>query len=53
MYTNDVKLQFKKIGKWEKIDGLWLDSWTGVDGELKDPAYQKVSERIVSLLTKN
>ena len=53
MYTNDVKLQFKKIGKWEKRDGLWVDSRTGSNGELKDPACKKVSELIVSLLTNN
>ncbi|GMN46111.1 hypothetical protein TIFTF001_015286 [Ficus carica] len=30
--------KFKKNGKWEKRDGLWLDSRTSSDGELKDPA---------------
>ena len=49
MYTNDVILQFKKTGKWEKRDGLWL----GVGGELKDPACKNISELIVSLLTNN
>ncbi|GMN54068.1 hypothetical protein TIFTF001_023199 [Ficus carica] len=29
--------KFKQTGKWEKRDGLWLDSRTGSDGELEDP----------------
>ena len=53
MFTNDVILQFKKTRKWEKRDGLWLDSRTSANGELKDPACKKVSELIVSLLTNN
>ncbi|GMN70129.1 hypothetical protein TIFTF001_039172 [Ficus carica] len=39
---------FKKTEKSEKRDGLWLDSQTGSDGELKDPACKKVSELIES-----
>ncbi|GMN59320.1 hypothetical protein TIFTF001_028413 [Ficus carica] len=42
------RIEFKKTGKWEKRDGLWLDSRTGSDGELKDPACQKVNELIES-----
>ena len=53
MYTNDIKLQFKKTGKWEKRDGLWLDLRTSLDGELNDLACKKVSELIVSLLINN
>ncbi|GMN68456.1 hypothetical protein TIFTF001_037515 [Ficus carica] len=34
--------KFKETGKWEKRDGLWLDSRTGSDGELKDPSCQKM-----------
>ncbi|GMN63753.1 hypothetical protein TIFTF001_032825 [Ficus carica] len=37
---------FKKTGKWERRDGLWLEQQTGEDGELKDPACKKVSELI-------
>ncbi|GMN68514.1 hypothetical protein TIFTF001_037571 [Ficus carica] len=33
---------FKKTGKWEKRDGLWLEQQTISDGELKDPACQKM-----------
>ena len=53
MYSNDLILQFKKTGKWEKRDALWLEQQTGEDGELKDPACKNISERIVSLLTNN
>ena len=53
IYTNNVQLQFKKTGKWEKRDCLWLEQQIGLDGELKDPACKKVSELIVSLLTNN
>ncbi|GMN28418.1 hypothetical protein TIFTF001_002033 [Ficus carica] len=42
---------FKKNGKWEKRDGLWLDQQTGADGELKDPACKKVSELIMEYNT--
>ncbi|GMN64068.1 hypothetical protein TIFTF001_033135 [Ficus carica] len=42
---------FKKNGKWEKRDGLWLDSWTDSDGELKDLACKKVRELIVEYNT--
>ncbi|GMN45000.1 hypothetical protein TIFTF001_014192 [Ficus carica] len=38
--------KFKKTGKWEKRDGLWLELQTSEDGELKDPACKKVSELI-------
>ncbi|GMN60973.1 hypothetical protein TIFTF001_030046 [Ficus carica] len=51
MYTNDVKLQFKKTEKWDKRDGLWLDQQTGEDGELKDPACKKVNELIMEYNT--
>ncbi|GMN65563.1 hypothetical protein TIFTF001_034635 [Ficus carica] len=51
IYTNDVKLQFKKIEKWERRDGLWLEQQTGADGELKDPACKKVSELIMEYNT--
>ncbi|GMN26066.1 hypothetical protein TIFTF001_043958 [Ficus carica] len=37
---------FKETRKWEKRDGLWLESRTGKDGELKDPSYRKVGELI-------
>ncbi|GMN66146.1 hypothetical protein TIFTF001_035206 [Ficus carica] len=33
---------FKKIEKWERRDGLWLEQQTGTDGELKDPACKKM-----------
>ena len=46
-------MQFKKTGKWERRDGLWLEQQMGLDGELKDPACKKASELIVSLLTNN
>ncbi|GMN49188.1 hypothetical protein TIFTF001_018362 [Ficus carica] len=39
-------------GKWEKRDGLCLDSRTGSDGELKDLACKKVSELIMEYNTK-
>ncbi|GMN51333.1 hypothetical protein TIFTF001_020476 [Ficus carica] len=42
---------FKKTGKWEKRDGLWLEQQTAADGELKDPACQKVSELIIEYNT--
>ena len=53
MYCNDVILQFKKTGQWEKRDALWLEQQTGVDGELKDPACKNISDLIVSILTNN
>ncbi|GMN19961.1 hypothetical protein TIFTF001_045264 [Ficus carica] len=43
--------KFNKTGKWEKRDGLWLDSRTGSDGELKDPACKKVSQLIMEYNT--
>jgi len=53
MYSNDFILQFKKTGKWEKRDALWLEQQIGEDGEFKDPVCKNISERIVSLLTNN
>ena len=53
MYFNNVILQYKKTGQWEKRDTLWLEQQTGVDGELKDPACKSISELIVSKLTNN
>ncbi|GMN57815.1 hypothetical protein TIFTF001_026912 [Ficus carica] len=38
---------FKKNGKWERRDGLWLEQQTGPDGELKNPACKNASELIV------
>ncbi|GMN60314.1 hypothetical protein TIFTF001_029396 [Ficus carica] len=43
--------KFKQNGKWEKRYGLWLDSRTGLDGELKDPACKKISELITEYNT--
>ncbi|GMN58505.1 hypothetical protein TIFTF001_027607 [Ficus carica] len=43
--------KFKKTGKWEKRDRLWLDSQTGSDEELNDPACKKVSELIMEYNT--
>nr|GMN66102.1 hypothetical protein TIFTF001_035174 [Ficus carica] len=48
VYSSSKKSKFKKTGKWEKRDGLWLKQQTAADGELKDPACQKVSELIES-----
>ncbi|GMN44730.1 hypothetical protein TIFTF001_013925 [Ficus carica] len=42
---------FKKTGKWERRDGLWLEQQTGTDGELKDPACKKVNELITEYNT--
>ncbi|GMN69270.1 hypothetical protein TIFTF001_038320 [Ficus carica] len=39
---------FKKTGKWERRDGLWLEQQMGLDGELKNPACKKASELIES-----
>nr|GMN65547.1 hypothetical protein TIFTF001_034616 [Ficus carica] len=39
---------FKKNGKWERRDGLWLEQQTGPDGELKNPACKNASELIES-----
>ncbi|GMN46344.1 hypothetical protein TIFTF001_015533 [Ficus carica] len=50
-YRKLYQEKFKKNGKWEKRDGLWLDSRTGSDGELKDPACKKVSELIIEYNT--
>ncbi|GMN32104.1 hypothetical protein TIFTF001_041681 [Ficus carica] len=43
--------KFKNTRKWENRDGLWLDSRTSSDGELKDPACKKVSELIMEYNT--
>ncbi|GMN58487.1 hypothetical protein TIFTF001_027574 [Ficus carica] len=51
LYKTFVEDFFKKNGKWEKRDGLLLDSRTGSDGELKDPACKKVSELIMEYNT--
>ncbi|GMN47898.1 hypothetical protein TIFTF001_017072 [Ficus carica] len=42
---------FKKTGKWERRDGLWLEQQMGPDGELKNPACKKVGELIVEYNT--
>ncbi|GMN64472.1 hypothetical protein TIFTF001_033542 [Ficus carica] len=42
---------FKKNGKWERRDGLWLEQQTGPDGELKNPACKNASELIVEYNT--
>ncbi|GMN20769.1 hypothetical protein TIFTF001_043164 [Ficus carica] len=42
---------FKKTGKWERRDGLWLEQQIGLDGELKDPACKKASELIMEYNT--
>ncbi|GMN64813.1 hypothetical protein TIFTF001_033859 [Ficus carica] len=42
---------FKKTGKWERRDGLWLEQQTGADGELKDPACKKISDLIMEYNT--
>ncbi|GMN40324.1 hypothetical protein TIFTF001_009542 [Ficus carica] len=42
---------FKKTGKWERRDGLWLERQTCADGKLKDPACKKVSELIMEYNT--
>ncbi|GMN64780.1 hypothetical protein TIFTF001_033849 [Ficus carica] len=42
---------FKKNGKWERRDGLWLEQQMGLDGELKNPACKKASELIVEYNT--
>ncbi|GMN59825.1 hypothetical protein TIFTF001_028925 [Ficus carica] len=44
-------MQFKKTGKWERRDGLWLEQQMGLDGELKDPACKKASELIMEYNT--
>ncbi|GMN66002.1 hypothetical protein TIFTF001_035064 [Ficus carica] len=49
-YPN-IEEEFKETGKWKKRDRLWLDSRTGLDGELKDPARKKVSELIMQYIT--
>ncbi|GMN46191.1 hypothetical protein TIFTF001_015383 [Ficus carica] len=36
--------KFKKTGKWERIDGLWLEQQTSADGELKDPMEYNTQE---------
>ncbi|GMN60083.1 hypothetical protein TIFTF001_029172 [Ficus carica] len=43
--------KFKKTGKWEKRDGLWLEQQMGLDRELKDPACKKASELIIKYNT--
>ncbi|GMN48246.1 hypothetical protein TIFTF001_017422 [Ficus carica] len=42
---------FKKTGKWERRDGLWLEQQMGLDGELKNPACKKASELIMEYNT--
>ncbi|GMN59592.1 hypothetical protein TIFTF001_028683 [Ficus carica] len=42
---------FKKTGKWERRDGLWLEQQMDLDGELKDPACKKASELIMEYNT--
>ncbi|GMN65598.1 hypothetical protein TIFTF001_034658 [Ficus carica] len=42
---------FKKTGKWERRDGLWLEQQMGLDGELKNPACKKASELIMEYTT--
>ncbi|GMN72002.1 hypothetical protein TIFTF001_052756, partial [Ficus carica] len=42
---------FKKTGKWEIRDGLWLEQQMGLDGELKNPACKKASELIMEYNT--
>ncbi|GMN32505.1 hypothetical protein TIFTF001_041745 [Ficus carica] len=43
--------KFKKTGKWERRDGLWLKQQMGLDGELKDPACKQASELIMEYNT--
>ncbi|GMN52139.1 hypothetical protein TIFTF001_021288 [Ficus carica] len=43
--------KFKKNGKWERRDGLWLEQQTGPDGELKNLACKNASELIVEYNT--
>ncbi|GMN23934.1 hypothetical protein TIFTF001_038646 [Ficus carica] len=50
-FVKDFVTEFKETGKWDKRDGLWLDSRIGTDGELKDPSCQKVSELIMQYNT--
>ncbi|GMN21277.1 hypothetical protein TIFTF001_045473 [Ficus carica] len=42
---------FKKTGKWERRDGLWLEQQMGLDGELKNPECKKASELIMEYNT--
>ncbi|GMN64665.1 hypothetical protein TIFTF001_033726 [Ficus carica] len=42
---------FKKTGKWERRDGLWLGQQMRLDGELKNPACKKASELIMEYNT--
>ncbi|GMN57688.1 hypothetical protein TIFTF001_026786 [Ficus carica] len=43
--------KFKKTGKWERRDGLWLEQQMNLNEELKDPACKKASELIMEYNT--